>query len=194
MIQTVSTKFTGPIPGINRKPNIALNPVKADYPRVRYWYQEPWNALRKGAYTKEQATSTYSAFMENEFRNAVSDAARCGIRSDFSSYFTECYLKTEKIPNGYGGTAFGEKESFRIAMEGKYPWLRLCDGNWKFKQVWTHSLAGWKSAKLPRLPKLSNEGPATDQEVLNVSSEEDNRREPRVILKPPTSSSSGGVK
>ena len=191
LIQTLSTKFVGPIPGIKQKRDIPLNPTREDFPSVHYWHQEPWSAQRKSVVkNSEQDFRTYSAFMEDEFGNAIPETTRRSIRSDFSSYFTELFKKGE-IPKGFWETNLSEKESHRIAMESRYPWLRLCDGNWKFRQVWTHSLSRWRATKLP---KLSKETADDDREIIEVSSEEDDRRRPRVVLEPPTSDSSGGVK
>jgi len=39
---------------------------------------------------------------------------------------------------------FTIKEEFRLILEGKYPFLRLCEGHWKVGQLWINNFTNWE--------------------------------------------------
>lgn len=196
LIDNVSTKLTGPLPG-TKMPGIPLNPVQDDFPGVRFWDPSSWNALRKGyGGETDPETSAYSAFMEDQFGRAIPEAERSSLRSDFYSFFVELFNKGN-IPAGPSRVDFTAKEEYRIIIEGKYPWLRLCDGSWKFAQAWTNTLGIWKRDHLPKLTRQKAMAIAAEQSPIEITSSEDDKPRPRKrgpVIEIPTDSSSASSK
>lgn len=129
MVQHISTKFVRPIPGAH-KMNIPLNSRPEEFTRVKYWDPNVWNDARHRSKATNVETSVFSSWMEDEFSRDIPDAIRSNLRDNANSYWTDMYTKG-KIPKPWGSTGFERKENFWIIMEGKYPWLRLCNGHWK---------------------------------------------------------------
>jgi len=158
MVNHVSTKFVGPVAGI-KEAGIPLNPVAEDYERTQFWKQGPWQELRNKSRTTDREAAIYSIFMEDQFGEPIPDGVRRALRDDANKFWTDM-LQNNQIPTKYSAAGFKTCEDFRIEMEGKYPWLRLCEGHWKVKQVWRNCLNGWKKNHMP------GGAPSTDLEKL----------------------------
>ena len=160
------TKFVGePIHGVQAA-GIALNPVQDDNRFVKFWKQETWQKVRKGVGIEDVDVPVLSIFMEDEFGNPIPKGIRRALRSDVYAFWID--LETPKI-EGYLETGLATKESFRKTMEGKYPWLRLCEGHWKVGQVWTNCLMSysrWSKSK-DADPKVSKKTTPTSTEPTN---------------------------
>ena len=199
LLENVSTKLGGgPMPGV--KASTPLNPTQGDFPQVRHWQPEAWNLMRKGVgENMDRDSGVFSAFMEDWFGLPIPAAERADLRRDFYGFFTEIYNKGG-TPAKYDDTGFTLREGHRISTEGKFPWLRLCDGHWKYRQTWTHALAKWRENKLPKLEaarRAANLDAA--REVIELTSSEDDRPRPRAkkasaVIDTLTSDSSSGAK
>ena len=53
-------------------------------------------------------------------------------------------VKNNEAPVSYNKLSFMRREDYRKTMEGKYPWLRLCEGHWKVRQLW---ISNWKGSR-----------------------------------------------
>ena len=97
---------------------------------VKYWDPNIWNDAWHRSKATNTETSVFSSWMEDEFGRDIPDAIRSNLCDNANSYWTDMYTKG-KIPKPWGSTGFERKENFWIIMEGKYPWLHLCNGHWK---------------------------------------------------------------
>ena len=118
--------------------------------KLRVYYLKTLNKLSIYSLGNTPSAPSVSSWMEDEFGRDILDAIRSNLRDDANSYWTDMYTKGE-IPKPWGSTGFERKENFRIIMEGKYPWLRLCNGHWKARQVWINCLTQWKKTNLPKV-------------------------------------------
>ena len=146
LIHHLSTTLAGQIPG-SESPGIPLNPKQADYPYIKYWTQNNWMRIKKDPKLKQldQESSIASLFYEDEHGIQVSDDIKAAVRRDLIGYWNN--MVTDKnIPKPWGLLGFRDQNKFRSMMEGKYPWLRLCDGHWKARQIW---ISNWKSDRYP---------------------------------------------
>lgn len=166
MVNHFSTKFVGePIPGVQAA-GIALNPVQDDHRFVKFWKQEAWQMHRRGAGIEDVDAPVLSIFMEDEFGNPIPEGIRRALRSDVYAFWIDMKTPVE----GYLETGLKIKESFRTTMEGKYPWLRLCEGHWKVGQVWTNCLISYS-----RRSKSKDADPKSQKKMAPTSAAPINR-------------------
>jgi len=187
MVNHISTKFTGPIPGV-QEGDIPLNPIKANFKDIKFWKQGPYQALRNKTRNDARGEAVYSIFMEDQFGNPIPGGVRTALREDVHKFWLDM-IKEREVPTKYSKVGFKTSEDFRKTMEGKYQWLRLCEGHWKVKQVWRNCFtAQWKAANIPVSLLSGNtddtddtednediEGTedAVDKDVIEVTSSED---------------------
>jgi len=176
MVHHISTNFTGRIPGVETV-GIPLNPKRLNYKRVRYWNFDPWQAIRNRSKVKDSDSPILSLFFEDEFGELVSDEVKDEIRGDLYAYWTDM-LNAKVIPGAYKSMGFERKEDYRKTMEGKFPWLRLCEGHWKVKQIWTNHISTWRKSNLPKEMTTKNKktpGPDDTERTtpIEISSSED---------------------
>ena len=192
MVEHISQKFIGPIPGRSKAADIPLNPQQENFPKVKYWQPELWNALRRGANSQDLDSTVFSAFMEDQFGRPIQEATRSNLCQDFGGFFTQLF-NMDKMPNSFVRTDLTTRERHRIATEGRFPWLRLCDGHWKYQQTWTHALSGWKKHQLPKLLEM----PYPDADVIEVMTSLDDcapkRGKAREVIKVATESESSSA-
>lgn len=145
MVSHMSTNFVGSIPGVEE--GIPLKPVRADFMDVGFWKQEAWQEFRNG--TRHNATNdaVYSMFMEDQFGDPIPEGERAALREDVHKFWIDL-TASGQTPGKYSATGLKISEEFRVTIEGKYPWLRLCEAHWKVKQVWRNCMtAQWNGAK-----------------------------------------------
>ncbi|KAF9642394.1 hypothetical protein BDM02DRAFT_3133121 [Thelephora ganbajun] len=142
----IAANSTRQIPGIESS-GIPLVPKKSDYPHLKYWNQAPWQEIRNGTRVKDIDSPVLSLFFEDESGNLVSDEVKEEVRGDLYAYWLDMVTDKE-IPVHYNGLSLRRQEDYRKTMEGKYPWLRLCEGHWKVKQIW---VSHWKKDRFPSL-------------------------------------------
>ena len=88
-----------------------------------------------------------------------------------------------------GHVPFRHREEFRTTLEGKYPWLRLCNGHWKIQQLWTNYFHKWKG----RVTTTPGSNPA-DRTVISIPTESDENSDPfEAVIEIPTSSDEGSA-
>ena len=163
LIKQASIRAVGPIPGV-KTGDIPLHPRRDDYPEVNYWDQETWSLLRSKGNNKDSKNSgdpilpILSLFMEDEFGMRVSKGTIKAVYNDVTSFW-EDMLTTRVLPKIFSKTGLNTKEAFRIRMEGKYPWLRLCDGHWKVNHLWINYFTSWRTSRfvdgIPTLPPIN---------------------------------------
>ena len=140
-----------PIPGIKKGKisDIPLNPTQEDYPGVRYWNQKPWQAVRRGLSENDTASPIFSSFMEDEYGQSISAGIKSAVFDDVKSFWVDMHDSIGS-PKSFSKTGLMTKEKFRNHMEGKYPWLRLCEAHWKVNQLWINYFTMWKPNPSPK--------------------------------------------
>jgi len=153
MVQHIATNFTGVIPGV-KSGGIPLNPKPENFKLVSFWKQGDWQTIRNNTKVKDFDAPILGLFMEDEYGNSLPKDVKDEVRGDLYGYWTDLYNKGEN-PKNYKDLGFTAKEDFRKTLEGKYPWLRLCYGHWKVKQLWINYLGAWKKSH-PKLPSTTS--------------------------------------
>ena len=151
--------FTGQAAQIETS-SIPKDPKKEDFPGVNSWNQGPWLEIRAGTKTKEVDSPVISLFYEDEFRNPISDEVKEQVRGDIAAYWINMIREGETLTH-YHSLGFKRREHYRVTMEEKYPWLRLCEGHWKVKQIWINH---WKKNRVPS-PATNNKKAKTPIEI-----------------------------
>ena len=158
MVDHILTNFAGEIPGV-KVPGIPPNPKHEAFELTKYWNHDPWKAARGGGKIKNCDSPILSLFMEDEFGQPVSDEVKEEVRGDLFGYWNDIYDVGEKLTN-YKELGLKRREDFRKTMEGKFPWLRLCEGHWKAKQLWINYFSPWKKTRLPPTPDTKKPSPS----------------------------------
>jgi len=145
MIKQISISFVGPIPGVDTS-NIPLNPKRKNYPEVQYWKRDSWADLRRGASVTDSNSPIYSIFLEDEFGKLIPSAVQDSVRDNAASFWNGMH-DAGNTPQTFSHTSLEVKDKFRSTLEGKHPWLRLCEENWKVNQVWRNYFTKWKISR-----------------------------------------------
>ena len=136
LVERISIDFTGAIPGA-KSPGSRLDLKREDYPNVQFWTLESWLKIRSGVNTTDSDSPILSLFFEDKsgvrFPKAIGDA----VHNNISAFWDGMYAdgRSEMLRN-WNKTSFTKKEEFRTTLEGKYPWLCLCEANWKANHLW----------------------------------------------------------
>jgi len=87
--------------------------------------------------------------MEDEFGNAIPDDIRDEVLRDIRGFWSDMLEdgKGNKLKR-YNDLGFQTQNDFRVALEGRYPWLRLCDGHWKVYQLWINYFPSWEKSHM----------------------------------------------
>lgn len=136
MIKKVSICFAGEIPGIKTS-DIPLNPRREDFPLVNHWDGTIWAGTRNGTIPNLTDLPTLSLFLEDEFGRPIAKNVKKSLLGDITAFWNEM-ISEGKTLTTFSKANFTTKESFRTLLEGKYPWLRLCEGHWKVNQLWVN--------------------------------------------------------
>ena len=149
MIQHISTKFVGQIPGADPS-DIPLNPKRADYKDVVYWARKPWMSIRNRTTVKTMDAPVLKLFLEDEFGNPMPEDIKDEVLKDTRGFWKdELTAGRGEMLTCYSDLGFKMRNDFRVLLEGKYPWLRLCDGHWKVYQLWINYFSSWKDTNMP---------------------------------------------
>jgi hypothetical protein len=136
MINHLTMTVTGVIPGIALA-RIPLNPCQVDYELSNYWRQASWQAIQSRLRTKDPNLSILSLFVEDEFDKPVLDKVLDKVKEEVHMVLYSYWVNnTGEVLTCYKDLSFKRKEDFQKTIEGKYPWLRLCEGHWKVWQLW----------------------------------------------------------
>ena len=184
MVNHISTEFVGEIPGVKTS-GIPLNPKQDDFKRVKYWKQDPWKSIRGNSKVKNFDSPVLSLFMEDGFGRPISDEVKEEVRGDIFGYWNDMH-DNGKILKNYTDLGFKRREDFRKTMEGKFPWLRLCEGHWKVKQLWINYFSSWKKTHLPPSPDSKNPSPGPSnikgKTPIDISSDDDENLKDKTLI------------
>ena len=149
MLNHLSTRVVGSAPATSKQRiDIPLNPQEEDFPFLEHWRQGPWQSTQNTPQTDADDSDgqpVYSVWMEDQFGEPISEDIKTAIHEDIYSYWSGMFMDNKiSLQMAPKDVAFRFREEFRIAMEGKYPWLRLCAAHWKVRQLWTNYFSKWK--------------------------------------------------
>jgi hypothetical protein len=134
------------VPDVNpfaQRPNIPLNPERERYPLVRWWDKDRWLAIKAGRTENNSNSAINSIFLEDERGFQISPELQLSLLGDVRGRWND--LRDEgSMPGPWRSMGFTIKEDFRKAVEGKYPFLRLCEGHWKIGQLWSNNFTSWE--------------------------------------------------
>jgi len=155
MVEQISINFTGAIPEVKSSDV----PKREDYPEVQYWTLDSWMKIRTGVSTIKSDSPILSIFFEDESGVTFPKAIRDAVRNNVSAFWDGMHNGGE-MPRNWNKTSFTRKKDFRATLEGKYPWLRLCEANWKANHLWINYFRSWKmgrfgknaAKKVPKAP------------------------------------------
>lgn len=115
-----------------------------DY-QTRFWKVSSWREIRSSGKAKDSDSNPpiLSMFMEDEFGDPISDGVKEEVYDTLQSYWIDVHDSGEPV-RGWSETGLRRKDHFQVSMERKFPWLKLCEGHWKVKQLWINYFGKWK--------------------------------------------------
>jgi len=153
LVQHISTNFVGKIPGVEPA-GIPLNPIQANYKMTVYWGRGPWLLLRNKS-GEEGDPIVCRLYLEDEFGEALPTEIKDEILRDAKGFWNDqLRLGRASELKMFQNLGFVMRNEFRVALEGKFPWLRLCHGHWKVYQLWIDHFGTWAKTHLPRGPTI----------------------------------------
>jgi hypothetical protein len=109
-----------------------------------FWNAASWRGLRSnGAKDLDLNAPILSLFMEDQAGNPISEEVRADVYDTIQSYWIDVRDDGEQV-RLWKETGLRRKEDFLAKMERKFPWLKLCEGHWKTKQLWINYFGKWK--------------------------------------------------
>ena len=157
---------------VSNSTSIPLNPNKEDYD-TNFWDQGSWQPIRNGTMANETDSSVITLFMEDEFGQPIPEEIKEALRTDVFMYWNDVLQRGEGASlKNFMDLGLKRKDDFHETMENKYPWLRLCAGHWKVKQVWVNYFSRWRDAHMPenKPTKGSTPGLSTSGQVRTPGS------------------------
>lgn len=144
---------------------------------IDLWKFSAWRAI-KDASRKNQIEaddpegSIATLFYEDENGNVVSEDVKSSVRGDLRGFWIDM-INDGEAPVPWNQLGFRRREQYRKLMGDKYPWLRLCEGDWKLRQIWisNYKKSKYASATKPaNASKTNKTGPTT---TIVISSDTD---------------------
>ena len=146
-----------------------------DFPQTKFWYVTSWRGIRNAGKAKDPDVNApvLSMFLEDQFGKLVSEEVKDEVLDALQSYWIDVHNTGEKI-RGWSETGLLRKDDFQTTMERKFPLLRLCEGHWKVRQLWTNYTGKWKrSSPSKRSPGDSSDTQNKRQETpIEISSDD----------------------
>ena len=115
--------------------------------QTQFWNVAPWREVRNSGKGNPDANSpVLSLFMEDQFGNPIPDEVKERVSDTLHSYWIDVHNSGEPV-RPWSETGLRRKDDFQVTMERKFPWLKLCEGHWKAKQLWINYFdkGKWKS-------------------------------------------------
>ena len=107
-------------------------------------------AIRGNGSNTDPNSPGFSRFFEDEDGQELSPDAKTQVFEDLYGFWLNT-LKAgdpEKQLGNWSDIGLKLKEDFHQTLESKHPWLRLCDGQWKSKQLWVNYYGTWRKGKV----------------------------------------------
>ena len=116
--------------------DIPVNPKQEDYGHLKYWNRARWDSIRNGIRTEMITTPIISLFYEDWDGSLISDDICKQVRRDLAAYWIDVHIKYSEEVTSIENTGLTRQDHYIETMENRYPWLRLCEGHWKARQIW----------------------------------------------------------
>lgn len=145
--QTILTRLDGPYNNTPDDPpqhiDIPLNPLRINFPLTKWWFKDLYLNVKSGRATHMSATSINSTFLEDPRGLQISPELLESLLGDVRGFWND---RKDASPPLCPWNKMGLriKEEFRTLLEGKYPFLRLCEGHWKVGQLWINHYSAWE--------------------------------------------------
>lgn len=175
MVKKISIKFVGQIPGVDTS-DIPLHPKKANYPNVQFWKRGSWLSIRNNTAVKNSDAPVLKLFMEDEFGNDIPDDIRDELLNDMKGFWNDKLASEVAYQlKPYSKLGMEMRNAFRVALEGKYPWLRLCYGHWKAYQLWVNYFSSWARSHLPSASPIVISDDSDNCEIIGDQEDDDDK-------------------
>jgi len=152
---------------------------------VKFWKQSDWLPFQNGSRHNGTDSTAYSFFMEDGSGVPIPEGVRDDLCDSVHGFWQEMLMKG-KTPTPYTEAPYRTTEDFWVTMEGKYPWLRFCEGHWKVKSVWKNCYLMWRKSHLPETsttekgkiaektrPATTNQDDSETRLYIKITSDED---------------------
>jgi len=153
-LDKLAPRITPGYPPLGEVSGIPLIPRAEDWgDKIRFWRKQIWLDIKnKVALSEGTRSSIACLFLEDEHGHPISDEVRDAILMDIRGFWTNLDGNEDGCAtlNTQDQVGFKVNEDFRIIMEGKCPWLYLCEGSWKVYQLWQNVWILW--AMTPHKP------------------------------------------
>ena len=136
LIQNLSIKTGTEVRGV-LPAGIPLNPRKENFGMLKFWDSGLWKKIWSGAAAKlSENAPVLSMFLEDEYGRPIPDDVKAQLLGDMQAYWKDLTCSKQISSLNYSQIGYRVREDFRTTMDGKYPFLRLCEGHWKVSQMW----------------------------------------------------------
>jgi hypothetical protein len=142
--------------------SIPSSPRWEDFLDVAYWRLETWLAVqhpKRGGTPDKGEDPVNCLFWEDASGNILPPTKRKAVTQDMRMYWQKLHNDGVILDN-FTNIGMDICENFRTFMEGKHPWLRLCDNHWKADRLWINHFSGWQPAPGPTGRPQGNAEPA----------------------------------
>lgn len=148
----------------SRDPKADSEPLKqADYPKVRFWFKRDWSKFQKGSKAAKDASVDNSSdskmvgrgkarsaeginvmmlYIERDDGTSVDGDVANNIRQTARSIW-ENLGNAGIAPTTWGQADMQVKKDYWREMAEVFPYLKLCDRNWKANQIATEFYTKW---------------------------------------------------
>jgi len=164
---------------------------REDFPKVQYWYADAYTSRRKngegdnddegGKLKIKGDTSVLSSFMEDENGVPIPKGTRTAARGVARGFF-QLLLNSGRAPSKWGSASIDITNELTYRLETQFPFLRLCDGHWKSRQIATNGYSQWLPTatknRAATLAKQAAKKPA-DSQVIDVDADNTDCNEPQ---------------
>jgi hypothetical protein len=117
-----------------------------DFIHIKFWRQCTWQAIKNKTLTLDSDLTSpiISLYMEDELGRPIPSGIKYALRKDLYSYWNDLYWAGSSELHNHGALGMERRQHFSQTFEGKFPWLRLCEGHWKVDQLWVGYFSTWK--------------------------------------------------
>jgi len=149
----------------SKDPQITLK--KSDYPNVKHWERRKNDAVQFAVirvYDTDSGDSDSDsediegiqkhesgvlAFLEDENSKVIDHHERKRLYSELRGFWNDS-IDANHPPDNWSSAGATLRDKFRDILEEKFPFLRLCAGQWKVKALWKKNYHSWKCSLLAR--------------------------------------------
>ena len=141
MADHIKTNFTSRNP-----PNLSPGLKREDY-SLNWWDKSSWLEVKNKTKAKDLTVDSpiISLYMEDEHGVPIPKETKDTLRGDLYAYWNDVARSGETLYN-HSDLGYARIQDFRRTFEGRYPWLRLCYGNWKTDYLWVNYFSSWKKS------------------------------------------------